>query len=69
MWNLALQPLKTYFHYYNAYDHQTWQGGDLYEELPTIKTTFWWRGLARSHDKLKTSQLPECLWQPNLAGC
>ena len=30
MWNLALQPQKTvYPQYHNAYDHQTWQGGDM----------------------------------------
>ena len=29
MWNLALQPLKSYLHHQNAYSHQTWLSGDL----------------------------------------
>ena len=34
---LPLCSLKTYLHYHNAYGHQTWQGGDLLQEVPTHK--------------------------------
>ena len=36
---LALQPLKTYLHYHNAYNYQTWQDGHLPWEAPTHKVT------------------------------
>ena len=31
-------------------------------------TTLWIRGHMRSHDKLRTSPLPPCLWPPDLVG-
>ena len=30
LWNLALQPRKTYLHFSNAFGHQTQQGGNFY---------------------------------------
>ena len=41
MWNLVNQPIKAlYLHYYIAYCHQTWQGGDLAWGAPTDKVTW-----------------------------
>ena len=37
MWNLALQPLRTYHLCHDAYGHQTWQGGGLPWRAPTHK--------------------------------
>lgn len=37
MWNLALEPLRTYLHYSSAYDPQTWKDGDLPYGTPTDK--------------------------------
>ena len=38
IWNPALQPLKTHLHYHNGYGHQTWEGGNLHEGLPPLKS-------------------------------
>ena len=40
MWNHAPQQLKVlHLHYHTAYSHQTWQGDDLPEGVPTDKVT------------------------------
>ena len=40
IWNLNFQPQQTsYLHYLNAYDQQTWQGGDVPWWAPTNKIT------------------------------
>lgn len=58
--NLAFQSLEKYVHYYNACNHQTWQGGDLQWEASTKShTTLWLHGLKRSIHKPKASPLPQ----------
>ena len=37
VWNLALQPLKTFLYYHITYGHQPWPDGDILEELLLIK--------------------------------
>ena len=39
MWHLAIQTLKTYLNYQNAYGHLTWQGCDLLKGALTQKVT------------------------------
>ena len=56
-WSLGLikshDKLKPfYLHCHNAHGQQTWQGGDLHEGLPSIKS----------------SPLPQCLWPLYIAG-
>ena len=40
MWDIALQPLETYFYYHNDYGHHTWQGSDLPWGAPTHKISW-----------------------------
>ena len=40
MWDIALQPLETYFCYHNDYGHHTWQGSDLPSGAPTHKISW-----------------------------
>ena len=40
LWNLALQPQKTYLYYHNAYGHQIWQDCGLPWEAPIHKITW-----------------------------
>ena len=65
----ALIP-KTYLHYQSAYGHQLCHCDDLPCGAVThiSHMTLGLRGLARSHEKLKTSPLPGCLWPLHLAG-
>lgn len=51
MWNRDPHALERYLHYHKAYGHQTYHYADLHEGFPLIK----------SHDKLKTYSLTECL--------
>ena len=61
--------LKTFYHYFSAYVHQTCKGSDLLKRVPTIKSDrFLVIFVARSRDKLKASPLPQGLWPPNWAG-
>ena len=40
IYNLSLEPLKTYLHCHNIYIHQTWHGDDLPLGTPTSQVTW-----------------------------
>ena len=58
MLNLALEPEKTYFHYHNAYGHQTWQDGDLPWQISLLHDPLiMWFGRITQQIKTDTSPL------------